>query len=665
MTDLFLDVLAVSISTGLVILGLLALTPFLDKRYAAKWKYWIWILLALRLLAVLRADALWPSQEGLGTVVRPQQGGAAETSVRADMPAEAPRMERVTVRIPAQMTVPIAGRSGEGGLRITGLQIAVWLWIAGGLLFIAAHLASYQFYKRRLLKKGAAVEERSILCRLQGLKQELGVKRGVCLLTSSAAASPMAIGFFRVAIVLPQEDYTAQELYFILRHELIHLKRGDTYLKLLLVTANAVHWFNPLVWLMRREAGVDMELSCDERVTRGMDAVQRRAYTETLFAALQKQCVRRTALSTQFYGGKKVMKKRFQHILGRKRMKNGVGVLILVMALTAGLGTLVGCAAADETDRTERTEPVQGIQEAPETEALPVDVEGLPGDSGAADADIPAAVLDEAGAWALEEFEYYKRVRPGNAYSDWRVEALTHCYAYEDFEGMLLQVYRMNIEFLSDTPDSVTLIGGMSMTADGWVVPDYPNSRYLVFRQEGDTLTLLTRMFENDCEPGDEVFTHDLERRWELLQHPQETMTFTLEGEDYEVPAFRMEGNGYTLYLPEGEWYPSDIEGWADIDDEWKHLFFDGWTAWNNEDVHIWIARFEGETFDAVEGKLEDGGYALVNGRRFRQSGEMIYGVALKEAKTDTWGVFYSFPVDGEEGWGRRIDVIADTFAAQ
>lgn len=282
-------------------------------------------------------------------------------------------------------------------------------------------------------------------------------------------------------------------------------------------------------------------------------------------------------------------------------------------------------------------------------------------------ADIPDAVLAEAEAWTLEEYEYHKRVSPGNAYGDWRIESLAHCYTYENFEGMVLQVYRMNIQFLSDTPKDVALIGGMSVTGDGWVVPDYANSRYLVFRQEGDTLTLLTRMFENDCEAGDEVFTHDLEHQWNLLQHPQETPTLTInaEGEPYEIPAVLVQGNGYSFYLPEGEWYPSDLEGWADIDDEWEHLFFDGWTAWNNEEVRIWIARFEGQELDSVEKEMTDRGYGVFGDRLFRQNGEIIYGVELKAAGADTWGIFYRYPVDCEEGWGAQIDAFSDTFAAE
>ena len=44
----------------------------------------------------------------------------------------------------------------------------------------------------------------------------------------------MIIGFFKPVLVLPKERYSPEELFFILKHELVHLKRGDVYFKLLL-----------------------------------------------------------------------------------------------------------------------------------------------------------------------------------------------------------------------------------------------------------------------------------------------------------------------------------------------------------------------------------------------------------------------------------------------
>ncbi len=349
------------------------------------------------------------------------------------------------------------------------------------------------------------------------------------------------------------------------------------------------------------------------------------------------------------------MRKRFQNILRKNGKKNGI--LMLAISCTVGFGMLAGCSAADES--------APGVQKQPRTESEQPDdrtAETVLSEPEDHDTDIPDIVLEEAQAWTTEEYEYHKRVSPGNHYSDWRIESLVHCYTYEDYEGMTLQVYRMNIQFLSDMPESVFLVGGMSVTEDGWVVPDYPNSRYLVFQQDGDTLTLLVRMFENDCEPGDDTFTHDLELA--LGQQPQPTLTYSLEGEVHAVPAGIVQGNGYTLYLPDGDWYPSDFENWADVGEEWKARIFDAWTAWNNEDVRFWTVRLEGMSMNEAQKELLDNGYAVVGDRMLRQDGDMVYSIELKEAETDTWGIFASYPVDAQEGWGVQIHAIADTFTA-
>lgn len=210
------------------------------------------------------------------------------------------------------------------------------------------HIIRLLGYKRQIHKKGRIVKNREVLCQLLKLKRELHINCTVPVIEYPEADSPMLIGFFHHILVLPTEQYDSEELFFILKHELIHLKRGDIYFKLLFVVANVAHWFNPLVWIMQKEAAVDMELSCDERVTKDTDYVTRKAYTETLLSTLHKQSSKKTVLSTQFYGGKQIMKKRFKNILAKKGKKNGIAVLICAIILTVSLGTLVGCSVTKE-----------------------------------------------------------------------------------------------------------------------------------------------------------------------------------------------------------------------------------------------------------------------------------------------------------------------------
>ena len=49
-TDLFVTVLTISMTTSVPVILLMISGSFLNKRYAAKWKYWIWLFLALRLV---------------------------------------------------------------------------------------------------------------------------------------------------------------------------------------------------------------------------------------------------------------------------------------------------------------------------------------------------------------------------------------------------------------------------------------------------------------------------------------------------------------------------------------------------------------------------------------------------------------------------------------
>ena len=355
MGNIFLSILGISVSIGLIVIGLIFLTPFLNKRYAAKWKYLIWIFLALRLLIPFSGAN---GQDVMDRMSQLKVGTNSESEENdANNPIDTAMPYRgIVVEIPAQMTTPIKASSEKSTADITMLDIVTLVWIIGSLIFIFVHLISYSHYKRQVLKNGKMIKETRILSQIFRLKRELHISRTVCVMEYDEAESPMIIGFIKPVLVLPKEQYNSEDLFFILKHELVHFKRGDVYLKLLFVTANAVHWFNPIIWIMQKEAVIDMELSCDERVTQGTSFELRKAYTETLLSMLHKQCVRKTVLSTQFYGGKKIMKKRFKNILIRNRKKNGISILICAVVLSITLGMLVGCSVTKENTEKENIE---------------------------------------------------------------------------------------------------------------------------------------------------------------------------------------------------------------------------------------------------------------------------------------------------------------------
>lgn len=82
--------------------------------------------------------------------------------------------------------------------------------------------------------------------------------------------------------VLPNREFTKQELQFIFRHEVHHIQRGDVSNKMFFAFCQALCWFNPLIWVATRKASDDLELSCDEIVLENMDDEKRRQYADLL-----------------------------------------------------------------------------------------------------------------------------------------------------------------------------------------------------------------------------------------------------------------------------------------------------------------------------------------------------------------------------------------------
>lgn len=342
MTNVFLTFLGISATVGAAVLLIQLISPSINRRYAAKWKYLIWIFLAVRLLVPVSGiyQKKQPEEKPTESLPSQTQTSPAESdgeTIYVQQP------QRFVVEIPVQAVEKIATQPQKSRPAVSLLDAAVMLWLAGAAAFAGVHIVSYVLCTRRIKRHGKIITEGGVYELMQSLRTELGVRSKIALVRYPEASSPMIIGFVKPLLVLPDDTIDDSELYFIIRHELIHQKRHDVYAKLLSVLANAVHWFNPIIWLMRREIAIDMELSCDEGVVRGADFGTKRAYTETLMSSLSRQTLQRSSLTTQFYGGKSTMKKRFANILNDRKKRSGIVLLILTVMLTTMLGALVGC----------------------------------------------------------------------------------------------------------------------------------------------------------------------------------------------------------------------------------------------------------------------------------------------------------------------------------
>ena len=100
---------------------------------------------------------------------------------------------------------------------------------------------------------------------------------------------------------------------------------------------------------------------------------------------------------------------------------------------------------------------------------------------------IPTAVVEAASDYVKTVFDQYQNSLSADAgykLLDWRIDNVTYCTKYENFEGMTLDIYSFNYKYQADKIENVVLAGGRYAVEDGWFCPDYDGSSFLIFEGE-------------------------------------------------------------------------------------------------------------------------------------------------------------------------------------
>ncbi len=163
-------------------------------------------------------------------------------------------------------------------------------WLLGACLVLAAGAIGY-VRNMRQIRLSATSPDSKLQAIIEEAANKAGLKRAPQTLISPAVASPAVTGLVRPVLLLPAgfpEGFSAVEARLILLHEFTHLKRFDLPLNWLFCVLQAMHWFNPLLWLAFARMRADREAACDARVL-SIDATDRRS--EYGGALLKLQCV--------------------------------------------------------------------------------------------------------------------------------------------------------------------------------------------------------------------------------------------------------------------------------------------------------------------------------------------------------------------------------------
>ena len=357
--NLLLGIIISSIIGSLVFVLLLLLRPITGKIFSKSWHYYmllipLFLLLGGTHVGIGIAGFIQSSPLGAGAYVEmPAEGHQyihLPEGVNQSGLSDFYRISDDSLQSMTTASEPLEYRNVlfmvDGELLMKGLEtIAPFLlgvWLLGVILYLTMNKIAYLKYRRILLENGNIVST---------IKRKTSFEESeIPIMVSKATDTPMLMGILRPIILIPDLHFVDQEVDMILKHELVHYRRKDLMIKLAMLIANGIHWFNPLIYVLSRQLNTLCEMSCDEKVVLKLDNLDRRIYGETILYVLENSIGKKgitcnVAFATHQNGSKEGVKSRLIHVTKAKKMKSlTVALAIFIGALIIGGGVFASSA---------------------------------------------------------------------------------------------------------------------------------------------------------------------------------------------------------------------------------------------------------------------------------------------------------------------------------
>lgn len=342
------NLMQIGLTVSLAALVPLILRRLMKKRYPARMVCVVWAILALRLLIPVQLTLPQAPVQ-----VMPRTSYVVQSDQTAFRQAGLP-VTQTPARWVTGTQAETLSAADTGTVKTVDItDILLTLWLAGVIACVLWQGIGYYRLIRSLKGTSQPVERADLHTILQEQCADLVIDREIPLRVSSAADCPMLAGFIHPTLYLPDERISRTDAAFIFRHELTHYKHGDLWLKLLLLAARCLHWFNPLVHLIARFAQEDIEAACDDAVVRGHDGAYRRAYGKTILRSAIAQSQKRKALVSCFGDDKKTLMRRFEGLFDKSVKKRGVALVVMIALLVGSLSCTIAVGDRSTPQTTE------------------------------------------------------------------------------------------------------------------------------------------------------------------------------------------------------------------------------------------------------------------------------------------------------------------------
>ncbi|MCP4778848.1 MAG: M48 family metalloprotease [Planctomycetaceae bacterium] len=328
-------ILQMTVSNLLVALVLVVLALVLQRRYRANaLANVVWVLILLKLLTpplvslpLVELESLVESSPPtLTRSVVADEGGFTDVVISA-------------VELDSQDATRV-----ELGLVDNGSSIFSQVIVALGLVWIGVSALLLSVSLFRIIRFHIQIhrQSKSVEPWVQRSGHEVAATLGL-VKTPQISVLPANISPFvwwlggRPQIFLSQvamEQLQPAELRLVLAHEMVHIKRFDHCVRWLEWLAAAALWWNPVMWVARKQLRLTEEMACDAAVVQ-MTGVAKYDYASSLLnmaEILAKSTNRPPTVASEFNSGGD-LEKRLKMIISNKQLNISQGMRMLTIAL--------------------------------------------------------------------------------------------------------------------------------------------------------------------------------------------------------------------------------------------------------------------------------------------------------------------------------------------
>ena len=362
MAEFALHILKLNIISAVVIFLVLGLSVLLKNRFTARWKYVVWLAVAMSLLVPARLPSNFslinfkvPGIESSGNEKITAKRIISADADSANVNSSKVNSEDSSTADSKMQDTAVTGKAFTGavlkdevqsdsasaslsGRHIVPLAAKIFMivWLAGVVIKLLAEICAYYFSMRSLKRMSLPVNDLMKWKMYRDVCEQKGIRRRPELMQNAGLSTPLLAGLFRTKLYLPAVGYSAEELKLVYHHELTHYLHRDLWYKMLLRICASVYWFNPALLFMLWEADKDIENLCDAEVVRVCSRAERKLYRKLLLrtVAIDDQVPYVTA---SLNDSSMVFKDRILYMLNMKKLrKNVLPGVILAMVLVGG-----------------------------------------------------------------------------------------------------------------------------------------------------------------------------------------------------------------------------------------------------------------------------------------------------------------------------------------